>query len=278
MSRHRRQVRVYRAGRPREMAAPPPGEPIGSSIEPSRRAVAGVAALVLLVVASYFPALSGGFVWDDVIFSEEPVIHRWSGLWNIWFSPADIRNEGHYWPIVYTTFWLEHKLWGLAPFGYHLVNVVLHLVNALLVWRVALCLAVPGTWALAAVLVGGVFDYCAGANSGKAACAQVPRIDSLYRFRMTGKASTIGKTIKFESGTLKSYQIDPYGASVIYDRRILRAVGAMPVGFQRGIGRPALIRYPSPIVNSRHSPGRVRILSDTVRQIRQTCMEQIALY
>ena len=127
------------------------GGPIRSSIEPSRRAVAGVAALALLVAASYFPALSGGFVWDDVIFSEEPVIHRWSGLWNIWFSPADIRNEGHYWPIVYTTFWLEHKLWGLAPLGYHLVNLVLHLVNTLLVWRVALRLAVPGAWALAAV-------------------------------------------------------------------------------------------------------------------------------
>ena len=64
-----------------------------------------------------------------------------------------------------------------------------------------------------------VFDYCAGADSSKAAYAQVPRIDSLYRFRMTGKASTIGKTIKFESGTLKSYQIDPFGAGVVYDKR-----------------------------------------------------------
>ena len=128
-----------------------PGELPGSSIEPTRRAAAGVGALVFLVLASYFPALSGGFVWDDVIFSEEPVIHRWSGLWNIWFSPADMRKEGHYWPIVYTTFWLEHKLWGLAPFGYHLVNLVLHLVNALLVWRIGRRLAVPGAWALAAV-------------------------------------------------------------------------------------------------------------------------------
>ena len=64
-----------------------------------------------------------------------------------------------------------------------------------------------------------VFDYCAGAGSSKAAYARVPRIDSLYRFRMTGKASTIGKTIKFESGTLKSYQIDPFGAGVVYDKR-----------------------------------------------------------
>ena len=45
-----------------------------------------------------------------MIFVEEPVIHGWSGLWNIWFSPADIKNEGHYWPLVYTSFWLEHKV------------------------------------------------------------------------------------------------------------------------------------------------------------------------
>ena len=117
----------------------------------SRHDAPAVLGLALLIAASYFPAFSGGFVWDDVAFSEEPIIHRWSGLWNIWFSPADIRNEGHYWPVVYTTFWLEHKLWGLAPFGYHLVNVLLHLANSVLVWRLALKLAVPGAFAVAAV-------------------------------------------------------------------------------------------------------------------------------
>ena len=107
--------------------------------------------LAALVAVSYFPALSGGFVWDDVVFAEAPVVHRWSGLASIWLSPADIRNEGHYWPIVYPTLWLEHKLWGLDPFGYHLVNVVLHAVNTVLVWRLLRALAVPGALAVAAV-------------------------------------------------------------------------------------------------------------------------------
>ncbi len=107
--------------------------------------------LTLLVVASYFPALSGGFVWDDVAFSEEPTIRQWSGLSSIWFSPSAIGNEGHYWPVVYTTFWLEHKLWGFSPFGYHLVNVLLHTVNVVLVWRLMQRLAVPGALAIAAV-------------------------------------------------------------------------------------------------------------------------------
>ena len=117
----------------------------------SHREALATVALGLMVAVSYFPALWGGFVWDDLILVEEPVIHRASGLWNIWFSPSDIKTEGHYWPVVYTSFWLEHKLWGLAPLGYHLVNVLLHLVNSVLVWRLLLRLAVPGAWVAAAV-------------------------------------------------------------------------------------------------------------------------------
>lgn len=111
----------------------------------------GALALGLLVIASYLPVLEAEFVWDDVIFVDEPVVHDWSGLWNIWFSPADIRKEGHYWPVVYTSFWLEHKLWGLNPLGYHVVNLLLHIANVLLIWRLLRRLAVPGAWIIAAV-------------------------------------------------------------------------------------------------------------------------------
>ena len=116
----------------------------------SRQALA-VSTLCALAIVSYIPAISGGFVWDDVIFTEEPIIREASGLWRIWFSPSDIDREGHYWPIVYTSFWLDHKLWDLSPIGCHAVNVLLHLVNCLLLWRLMLRLAVPGAWFIAAV-------------------------------------------------------------------------------------------------------------------------------
>ena len=111
----------------------------------------GALLLGTLIVAAYLPAFGAGFVWDDMIFVEAPAVRDWSGLWNIWFSPADIEREVHYWPLVYTTFWLEHKLWGLAPLGYHAVNVLLHLVNVLLIWRLLQRLAAPGAWIVAAV-------------------------------------------------------------------------------------------------------------------------------
>jgi len=95
--------------------------------------------------------LWGGFVWDDPIWFESRAVLDWSGLGTIWSWPSRIHQEAHYWPLTYTTFWLEHKLWGLEPAGYHIVNVLLHLLNTLLVWRLLLRLAVPGAWIAAAV-------------------------------------------------------------------------------------------------------------------------------
>src|SRR5690349_19937094 len=60
-----------------------------------------------------------------------------------------------------------------------------------------------------------VFDYCA--DSGVA--GKAPLIDTLYRFRMTGKARSLTTQVHFESGTLTASQIDPLGANVVYDER-----------------------------------------------------------
>ena len=116
-----------------------------------RENVLAILALGLLVAVSYFPATQAGFVWDDEVFTTAEPIRSVSGLWQIWFSPSDIPSEGHYWPIVYTSFWLEHKLWGFAPVGYHVVNILLHLVNTLLLWRLMARLSVPGAWVIAAI-------------------------------------------------------------------------------------------------------------------------------
>ena len=122
------------------------------SIFPDANNALAVAALCLLVAVSYFPALSVGFVWDDEVLTGATPLHTWSGLEQIWFAPRALRRyEVHYWPLLYTTFWLEHKLWGLTPFGYHLVNLLLHTGVVLLLWRLLRRLGVPGAWFAAAV-------------------------------------------------------------------------------------------------------------------------------
>ena len=109
-------------------------------------------ALGLLVLVCYLPAMMwGGFVWDDHLCIVVYPVQEVSGLAQIWFSPGAIEKEIHYWPLVYTTFWLEHKLWGFDPTGYHIVNVLLHLANTFLVWHLLRRMAVSGAWMVAAV-------------------------------------------------------------------------------------------------------------------------------
>ena len=118
----------------------------------ARQDVLAFLVLGLLVVVPYLPAmLWGGFVWDDFVYIKADPVREVSGLWQIWLSPSDIKKEDHYLPLTYTTFWLEHKLWGFDPTGYHIVNVLLHLANTLLLWHLLRRLAVPGAWMVAAV-------------------------------------------------------------------------------------------------------------------------------
>ena len=110
------------------------------------------AALCLLAIVSYLPAvLWGDFIWDDLPMIGTLAVRDPGGLWQIWFSPAEIEAEGHYWPLVYSLFWLQHKLWGFAPAGFHAVNVLLHAANTLLLGQLMRRLKVPGAWLVAAV-------------------------------------------------------------------------------------------------------------------------------
>ena len=54
--------------------------------------------------------LWGDFVWDDLMMTATLAMSEATGLRQIWFSPAEIKAEGHYWRLVYTPFWLQHKL------------------------------------------------------------------------------------------------------------------------------------------------------------------------
>ena len=101
-----------------------------------------------LVVAAYLPALGCGFVWDDDDYiTENATLRSIDGLRRIWVEP---RATPQYYPVVHTTFWFEYHLWGLEPAGYHLVNVLLHAGNTVLVWLVLRKLSVPGAWLAAA--------------------------------------------------------------------------------------------------------------------------------
>src|SRR5881275_1135236 len=117
----------------------------------SRRGVF-IFALVLAVVTifAYRPAWNGGLLWDDEVYiTNNELLTAPDGLRRIWFS---LDSPSQYFPLVYTTFRVEHTIWGLDPTGYHWVNLLLHIANALLVWLVLARLKIPGAW-----LAGAIF-------------------------------------------------------------------------------------------------------------------------
>ena len=105
--------------------------------------------LVAATLIAYGPAWHAGFIWDDDAYlTQNALLTAPDGLRRIWFS---LQSPSQYFPLTYTTFYVERALWGLNPAGYHLVNLLLHAANALLVWRVLARLRVPGAWLAAAI-------------------------------------------------------------------------------------------------------------------------------
>jgi tetratricopeptide (TPR) repeat protein len=104
-------------------------------------------ALVLAVALAYQSVWHAGFIWDDDDHvTANPCIVGPLGLKEIWTTSA-----ARYYPLVLTTFWLEHALWGLNPSLFHLVNILSQGACAVVLWRVLLSLRVPGAWLGAAL-------------------------------------------------------------------------------------------------------------------------------
>jgi hypothetical protein len=115
---------------------------------PTKLLFAGVFSIFAATVIAYLPALTGGFVVDDdALVVKSHVMLASNGLYRIWFT----NQMPDYWPLTYTIFWFEHQLWGDQPAGYHVVNVVLHISEALLIWLLLKRLRIPGAF-LAAIL------------------------------------------------------------------------------------------------------------------------------
>jgi protein O-mannosyl-transferase len=107
--------------------------------------VAGLSIAVLIV---YQPAWNGGFLWDDAAHVTRPDLRSWQGLWSIWSAPGTTQQ---YYPLTHTFFWLQHRLWGDTPLGYHLVNIGLHAVAASIAGLILCRLGIPGAYFAAAI-------------------------------------------------------------------------------------------------------------------------------
>ena len=82
-----------------------------------------------VTIVAYLPALKAGFVWNDRDYVTSPALRSVGGLARIWFK---VGATEQYYPFLHSAFWVEHRLWGDAAFGYHLLNILLHATSACL--------------------------------------------------------------------------------------------------------------------------------------------------
>lgn len=102
----------------------------------------GLSLIILLAaLAAYLPVFDAGFVFDDHVLIENNEFFP-GPLWKIWISTT----SSDYWPLTWTSFWIEWRVWGNNAAGYHALNVLLHAGVALLLWQVLKALQVPGAW------------------------------------------------------------------------------------------------------------------------------------
>ncbi len=100
--------------------------------------------IVLVTVLAYARTFAAGFIWDDDFYVwNNPTLKTLGGILDIWFRPLSLPQ---YYPLVHTSYWLEYRLWGDHPAGYHVVNVLLHAGNAVFLWFVLRRLDVPAAW------------------------------------------------------------------------------------------------------------------------------------
>ncbi len=97
----------------------------------------GASLAALLAFAAFWPALDGAFLgWDDAGYVvDNPGVHALSWETVRWAFTEYCCN---YWaPLTWLSLALDHALWGLEPWGFHLTNVLLHALNAALLVLVA---------------------------------------------------------------------------------------------------------------------------------------------
>ncbi len=106
--------------------------------------------LFLLTLLTYGNSLFNGFVGDDeVVILNNKFYQDWKHfpqLFNkakyltrskqVYFNVDDDFGSGSvaYRPVLSATYFVDYALWKTDPFGYHLNNLVLHLLNAVLVY------------------------------------------------------------------------------------------------------------------------------------------------
>ncbi len=104
--------------------------------------------LLLFVTAVHLPSLFGPFFIDDYVYVAAARSLDFSGIGEVFGSSTLDESASSVWwvpvgtlpfyrPVGELSFALDHAVWSIRPVGYHITNVLLHLLCTFLVWRLA---------------------------------------------------------------------------------------------------------------------------------------------
>lgn len=119
--------------------------------------------LVLAVLLAHSSSLKNDFIWVDKfqIQDEFLIIHNLNEFGRAFTSQfysgeAVSIQKGYYRPLVEISYTLDFIIWKKNPFGYHLTNITLHILNTLLVYGIALLLSRANRAAMISALIFGL--------------------------------------------------------------------------------------------------------------------------
>ena len=135
-------------GRPGKIGAGPSpamtsSPPLSDPVPIRAQRILQAAVLVLAGWAAFSPALHGAWLWDDAVeVARNPDLRGLAGLARIWRGTA----SPDYLPLKSSVDWLAWQLWGAHVFGYHVLNLALHLTGAFLLWQLLARLGLRRAW------------------------------------------------------------------------------------------------------------------------------------
>ncbi|MBF0457310.1 MAG: tetratricopeptide repeat protein [Nitrospirae bacterium] len=91
-----------------------------------------ISSIVSAAFLGAIASLSNGFVWDDMHMVTNPVLIDTNSTYGYFFS-----KDMYYRPFLRLSLALDWSLWRMSPLGYHLMNIILHAANSVLVFVVA---------------------------------------------------------------------------------------------------------------------------------------------
>ncbi len=108
---------------------------------------------------AFASSLLNGFVWDDHVFLKKLQDEPYQGISDIFVEPyahgaGEFEGERIYYrPLCSIVYWTNYSLFGHEPFGYHLVNVLLHAAVCAAVYLLFIQMTGrPGTSLVAGIL------------------------------------------------------------------------------------------------------------------------------